>query len=130
MNVELFRRIEAIVRTSPNLLDMLHWEGQPNPCGTTRCIAGWAVALTVDGPVYKSDDTFSQSAKDLAAEHGAVTRGGAVDMGILGAALLGMDLGPASDLFQSPSRVAIRFLELVVSEGPEAALDYLTEEYL
>ncbi len=46
MNVELLRRVQDKIRTSPEEFDMSDWAGRTQTsshCGTTACIAGWAI---------------------------------------------------------------------------------------
>ena len=53
MNRELFKKIHDIITPTPDKLDMGSWEGE---CGTTRCVAGWAIYLTTGQPVYVTDE--------------------------------------------------------------------------
>ncbi len=56
MNVELLRRVQAHILEEPRRLNMDHWirTGQTGPdspaCGTTACIAGWALELDGKDP--------------------------------------------------------------------------------
>lgn len=54
MNVEAFRKIHAQISAEPETLEMAHWEEASFTCGTTRCIAGWAIhnALVERGESY------------------------------------------------------------------------------
>ena len=59
MNRELFKKIDDMITLTPTRLDMESWENQPadrTECGTTRCIAGWAVYETTGQPLYVIDD--------------------------------------------------------------------------
>ena len=40
------RRVAEVVLANPKALDMSCWHGSSTECGTTHCLAGWAVALT------------------------------------------------------------------------------------
>jgi len=42
-NTDLFRKIHDQITTHPESHDQGDWE---SPCGTTRCVAGWALHLT------------------------------------------------------------------------------------
>lgn len=43
---DLDAQILAAIREKPNRLDMDFWHGKDeDPCGTTHCIAGWAVVM-------------------------------------------------------------------------------------
>jgi len=53
VNIELFKKVKIQVDTEEASLDMANWEAQGDPvCGTTRCLAGWAVNLTTGAPLY------------------------------------------------------------------------------
>lgn len=49
MNIKLLRKIQKAIMQEPEQFDMDYWfqtkEGVPN-CGTTACIAGWALSLS------------------------------------------------------------------------------------
>lgn len=51
MNVELLRKIAAVIQEKPSKFDMVYLhsdrEGEPSDrdCGTSHCIAGWAGVL-------------------------------------------------------------------------------------
>lgn len=45
-NVELFKKILAQVTAHPETHDQSTWVETSPYCGTTRCAAGWAVALS------------------------------------------------------------------------------------
>lgn len=49
MNIKLLRKIQRAIRKEPRQFDMDSWfefdKRTPN-CGTTACIAGWAIALS------------------------------------------------------------------------------------
>lgn len=44
MNRELFEKVKAKILAVPDQFDMGDWEDE-GECGTTRCIAGWALAI-------------------------------------------------------------------------------------
>jgi hypothetical protein len=51
MNKKLFERIAAVIEQAPEDFDMSSWEGRRRNedgeiCGTTHCIAGWAIVLS------------------------------------------------------------------------------------
>lgn len=47
MNVELLLKVKAAILEEPKAFDMIDWFRQSSaaPCGTTACIAGWAVVI-------------------------------------------------------------------------------------
>lgn len=51
MNIELFRKIDEVIQNTPEKHYQGTWE-TITACGTTRCIAGWAVALTTNAPLF------------------------------------------------------------------------------
>ncbi|QMP84435.1 hypothetical protein HUN42_00057 [Streptomyces phage Dagobah] len=52
VNRELFQKIHEVITLHPEQHDQSVWE-EPDPtCGTTRCVAGWAITLTTGKPVY------------------------------------------------------------------------------
>lgn len=52
MNRELFQKIHDVISVSPEKLEMTFWEDSEALCGTTRCIAGWAVSIAAESPIY------------------------------------------------------------------------------
>lgn len=53
MNRELFKKIHDVISVNPESFDMTAWEeGDGTLCGTSRCIAGWAVSIAADAPIY------------------------------------------------------------------------------
>lgn len=44
INIEMFKRIENIIIANPEMHSQLEYEYEDS-CGTTRCIAGWAIHL-------------------------------------------------------------------------------------
>lgn len=71
MNTELFKQIDDIIAPAGQIdydrFDMGSWER----CGTTRCLAGWAIHLTTGQPLWHSGGTRQSDATlELAREHG------------------------------------------------------------
>ena len=72
LNLELFEKIKTQILANPENLDMTFYV-HDTPCGTTYCIAGWAVHLsgykinekeeTCETP--KGDDTIESAAMEL-----------------------------------------------------------------
>lgn len=64
INQDLFGRIEKIIEAQPEQFNMASYEGDRvdeqtrTTCGTTRCIAGWGIALV-------HQDRFGESDQDL-----------------------------------------------------------------
>lgn len=47
MNIPLLLKVKAAILAEPRKFDMNWWfiNNEESPCGTTACIAGWAVAI-------------------------------------------------------------------------------------
>lgn len=50
-NTELFKQINEVISTRPKEHDQATYESWQS-CGTTRCVAGWAISLTTGTPVF------------------------------------------------------------------------------
>lgn len=46
MNVELLRKIAAVIQEKPDEFDMKDFNASLHDCGTTHCIGGWAAVLS------------------------------------------------------------------------------------
>jgi len=66
-NRELFQKIHEQISAHPDTHYQGSWE---TGCGTTRCVAGWAIHLTTGAPVFGSDGRVSAQTRALAAEYG------------------------------------------------------------
>lgn len=87
MNRELFQKIDKVFTEHPEWHDQSSWESR---CGTTRCVAGWAIHLTTGKPLYTAPDgaTRHPSVSAMARRLGLPAR---VSLSDLGAELLGLD---------------------------------------
>lgn len=123
MNTELFKKIDDIISADPGKLWMPTWESRTlGYCGTTRCVAGWAVYLTTGEPLYDGDDV-SPATKDLLQTYGSPH---IPDFTKIGAALLGLNLQDASRLFLSVSgETAAKFVHLAAVGCDDEALALL-----
>lgn len=75
MNTELFKKINDIInpvrddtgRRAVNfgVFDMCTWEDGTG-CGTTRCVAGWAVHLATGTPLYEEPHLLRKEVAELA----------------------------------------------------------------
>lgn len=54
LNIPLFQKIHAQITRDPESHYQGSWESI-NECGTTRCLAGWALHFEAHGDVYKRD---------------------------------------------------------------------------
>ena len=83
LNTELFKKIHEVVSANPQRHDQGTWESVLTQdgtsflpeCGTTRCVAGWAVHLTTGQKLFHWEPgmpsvILSDSTIRLAQEHG------------------------------------------------------------
>jgi hypothetical protein len=57
LNRELFEKVKAKILAVPDQFDMGDWESAKD-CGTTRCIAGWALYLSGNGYELHQENTY------------------------------------------------------------------------
>ena len=121
MNTELFKKIHDVIRVEPDKLDMHTWENPSSDCGTTRCIAGHAIAETTGFPVFDYFGRFSPETVDLADSLG-------VDVHVpsIADALLGLD-GDGGLVFYLRDHEAAKFVRLAALGLDDQALEYLDE---
>lgn len=118
MNTVLFGQIDDIVQAEPRSLNMDSWEG--SPCGTSRCMAGWAVHLTTGKPLYGTDGNYHPSVRELAKQLGVED-----DFEVLGAALLELDPDDAAVVFYVDNETAAEFIRLAGQGLEREALNLL-----
>lgn len=68
MNRELFQKIHDVISIQDSWVhNQQTWESQRSVpqggCGTTRCVAGWAIHLMTDAPVFIHDPAVSPPAR-------------------------------------------------------------------
>lgn len=118
-DTDRFRRIRDVIRNDPQRLDMCSWE---SVCGTTRCVAGWAVWDEVGGPLYSPYGTLSSEVRALALELGVEP-----EIPDIAAHLLGLGEGQLA-LFLIGDDAALRFVELAAEGLDNNARQILFEE--
>lgn len=131
MNTELFKKIHDQITSEPDGFDMNTWEGPGAACGTTRCVAGWAIYFATGSPLYGYSGAGAhpkvvELARDLGVK---VYPGDSVnfeDFGDLGAKLLGLE-GFDRDLFYASEEVAARFVQLAAAGDEDAAREVLNQ---
>jgi hypothetical protein len=119
VNTELFKKIyETIAQdgvVDSSKFDMDTWECNlihSASCGTTRCVAGWAIHFASGGSrLYSGDLSSPQPVVDLADRHDVLSASGVVDFDRLGADLLGLDRDEKS-LFYVDEERALQFVRL------------------
>ena len=67
MNVPLLRKIPEAITAEPGHFDMAFY-ASPSPCGTTACIAGWAVALRTGHALEELEERKTRGVEQLAVE--------------------------------------------------------------
>lgn len=116
MNTELFRKVDDVIGRNRKKLKMDTWEDNHPSCGTTRCVAGWGIHLTIGAPLY--DEQWNATPELLAlaeqhdvhiAHHGSTYA--SVDVEGLGAKVFGLD-DRERKVFYADSDVALRFVHL------------------
>lgn len=113
-NAELFAKIRDIIRDNPEQHDQSTFED--DACGTTRCVAGWAIYLEAGAPLFTSDPgvRLTPEVKALEERLGLV-RGGFEDdldmVPVIAQKLLGLNDRQAHQLFYRMNNR--RALELV-----------------
>jgi len=119
VNRELFKKINDVIGGPHGLyldkFNMTIWEGVES-CGTTRCVAGWAINLTTGEPLFNGRGKFSGATERLAESMGLA----GVDLEEMGARLL--DLGMADrTIFYSDEWTAAEFVRLAAEGDEEGA---------
>lgn len=145
LNRELFRKVEEYIRPdsdeglrswNPLAFDMGVWENGPKRdvdgelCGTTRCVAGWAVYATLGQPLYSSGTVdvvdpacgLSPAFQELAAELGVQA-----DIGIVASTLLGLPR-EMQGLFYTYEELAAEFVHRTArGDSIESLLAFLSD---
>ncbi|MFF8831322.1 hypothetical protein [Streptomyces sp. NPDC015131] len=123
INRELFQKIHDQITMHPQTHDQGGWDSGPDICGTTRCVAGWAMHFL--NPNQRTDTT----ARELALAAGVfeddnlITTSVAYEVG--GAKALGLTDSEAGDLFYSADNRARRMVELYALKGRDWSEDDL-----
>lgn len=104
---EMFQEIHTLISEFPELHHQSSWQAGPeerNTCGTTRCIAGWAVWLKARELklISRKREMIDYDMLEAVADHMGVkirhlSHDGRYE--ILGAAILGLDHNEAASLF-------------------------------
>ena len=134
LNREAFQKIHQVISVQPKRLVMSSWEDEDefSECGTTRCVAGWAVHFAVGGaPIFNVDGGGpSDVVKELARNHGLdfddFSTASLFEQ--LGANLLGLSTREARTVFYLPNDVA-RALVRLAARGDDVGFENLLDEY-
>lgn len=120
MNTELFKKIDDTIQAQPGSFDMSGWES--TACGTTRCMAGWAIHYTTGRPLRRAPGRTHPSVIRLAAELDVVA-----EFEEVGAKLLGLSEEESSTAFYMDDRFARRFIHLAAQGLHAEAREVLAE---
>lgn len=82
-NNALFLKIDQRLDEGEMLLEMSTWEDSGPVCGTTRCVAGWAIHETTGQPLYVGG-VLNPAMERLAEELGVNAGLGQIAMELLG----------------------------------------------
>lgn len=131
LNIELFQKIHDVISVEERGFDMANWEdGARNGCGTTRCVAGWAINLTTGEPLYiDGGDYHHESVIELAKSLGTHVQdvgdgSEEADLEALGGKLLGLEPDDRS-LFYAGNERAAKFVELAAQGLEGEAIEVL-----
>lgn len=114
-NRELFRKIHLVIDVTPDALAMDSWENREADCGTTRCVAGWAVSLTTQTDLTDGF-RFNPAVLALAEEHGISLPDVGLPYPALARKLLGLSRDEAGYLFYTDNETAAEVVKLM-AEG-------------
>ena len=127
MNIELFRKIDEVIQNAPEMHYQGTWESA-NECGTTRCIDGWAVALTTGAPLF---DEFGNPTRETSQVAREVGLSDGLNIGAIGRRLLDLTPQQAGRLFFTREKMARDVVHCFAAgdeEGGFAALGSSDEE--
>lgn len=140
INTELFAKVRDVIKDQPDQHDQSTWESVlTESCGTTRCVAGWAIHLTTGEKVVHWEPGLpfieaSPSVRTLAAERNIQAdsddRDGLTLIPGLAASLLGLTKAQADILFFADNKGALNCVELAADGdlyGFERALDQIEQ---
>jgi hypothetical protein len=126
MNTKLFEKVRK--STDDGRLEMRGWEfRREEACGTTRCMAGWAIyhttgeelyQWTLDGSTKRHAPSVTRLAEELGVPDGFEEIGGE---------LLGLTPDEAGTAFYMDDDYAARFIALAAEGREEAARQVLVD---
>lgn len=136
VNQDLFGRVDKQISSEPEWFNMNSWEqlvtqhhvniGEATACGTTRCVAGWAIHMTHVDRYGETNLPLRDMLHDLT---GKVATGDAANPTIeesegyqeYGARILGLTYSEAGRLFYAPPELARSLVHAYATGGREAA---------
>ncbi len=124
-NIELFAKIDRRLTEEEGLLEMTSWEqdGEATSCGTTRCVAGWAIYETTGFPLWQiGDEDTTTATRQLAHRLGFAS---SFDFESIGRELLGLTNVEAGRLFYRDNETAREAVRLYARGKVAAARELL-----
>lgn len=119
MNQALFKKVYNAISARPHEFDMDTWEEPEAGCGTTRCLAGWAIFETTGQPLWDPKWSFNKinsSVYDYAESLGiSYERDSEVEFDVLGLNALGLNTTDAWVFYTSRGKA--REFARLASEG-------------
>jgi len=115
LNIPLFQKIHDQIDNSPESHNQGTWE-----CGTSRCVAGWAIHLTTGQPVYATIG-LHPATRELAERHDVHT--GSIPAVAL--RLLGITADEAGRLFYADDEQAAEAVRLAATGQADAFTEYV-----
>lgn len=118
-NRELFQKIHDVIDAQPDVLEMDSWEDRYADCGTTRCVAGWAISLTTQTGLSEGW-RFNPAVLALAEKHGVGLEYGS-PYPKLARKLLGLSRDEGAALFHTDNETAAEIVRLMADGQFEQA---------
>lgn len=130
-NVQLLTKVRDLIKTEPAKLDMGLWGTTPTDvikfkngfakvsCGTTACIAGWAVQLSGDKLLVREEDlcTGWETDETTEVEYCIAGNGRSFLIDDRAQKLLGLTSDETDVLFMCTDRQAVEYLGVLISGG-------------
>lgn len=119
LNIPLFKKIHDRISAAPEVHSQDTWE-----CGSTRCIAGWAVHLTTGEPVFSENNGWRglhPATRELARRYGLA----ADSVPAIALRLLGITADEAGRLFYADDDKAAEAVDLAAAGRAEEFAEYV-----
>jgi hypothetical protein len=136
LNSALFQKIHEIVTAQPDSFSMNTWEAGPHTrdigqCGTVRCMAGWAIHLSTEQPLYecRGDSLRVHSSVDALAEELEIDEelGSASAFSPVAAELLGLTPEDAGVVFHMDDEHGLEFISKAAAGDEDGAYAVLSD---
>lgn len=119
-NRELFQKIHDVISVQPESFEMDSWEDRDADCGTTRCVAGWAISLTTQTDLGEGSRSHP-AVLALAERHGIYLPRVSAPYSALARKLLGLSPDEAGYLFYTDEETAAEIVKLMAGGQFEQA---------